>query len=98
MRNATHQEFEDMKALVEQLAKDYKPCNCYIAVMPNSETGYYDLEIEVRPQAIIGGTFSTNTKTLEIARMLADKLEGILSSVNFNVFDSREAWESSVEE
>lgn len=85
-----------LKAFAAQIRKDYpKLKRCYIAIMPNDDTAEYDLEVEVVPQAEIGGTYATGTASLEEAREMADDLEAALGTQGIVVAATRKDWEGA---
>lgn len=74
--------------------KDHLNDNCYLAIMLNDDG--YDIEVEIN-EATIAGNYTTGTKSLKVARKVADEIEKEISSRGINVFKTRELWENFLE-
>ena len=52
--------------------KDCLNESCYLAIMPNDDG--YDIEVEAN-EGTIAGNYNTGTKSLKVARKVADEIE-----------------------
>lgn len=77
----------------KQFVKDHPGCKVvYIAIIPNNESGFYDLEVEVSHDTI-GATWATDTGDARKGRKEADKLDKALGNAGVEVIATREEWD-----